>query len=216
MRLSLIGPGDIEFHYSTLLGISKEKFDTETEKIAKILVESGIEIEILPDKGISFEIAKLYKKHGGKMVIASIPKSDKTFGIKHLEPYINEKINNKPIFDEIIDSENWFKHDITKALFGNAVLLLGKSPGTELERNGAEYLLHIMKGLKENINVSLCKIHPELKADEKYTIFVYSPFILGGKLSYEDELYIKEYGINLIYIKNPKELKQELEKFTNN
>jgi len=213
MRLSIIGPGKIELHFQKFLNISKEKLEKEIKDIAKAISDSGAEIEFLPDKGISLEIAKSYKKQNGKKVIAVLPKSDKIFGIRHLEPYLNEKINNKPIFDEIIDSENWFKHDITKALFGNAVLYLGKSPGTELERNGAVYLLHIMEGLKENINVSLCKIHPELKADENFTIFIYSPFIIGKKISKEDELYLKEYKINFIYINNPDELKRELIKF---
>lgn len=216
MRLSLIGPGKIELHYQKFLNISKEKFDREIKEIAKALAESEVEIEFLPDKGISLEIAKLYKQNKGKKVTAVLPKSDKSFGIKHIEPYLNEKINNKPLFDEVIDSENWFKHDLTKALFGNSVLFLGKSPGTELERNGAEYLLYLMKGMKENIQVSLKKLNPEIRADEDYTIFVYSPFILGGKLSKEDELYLKEYGIKLIYIKNPEELKRELEKFKDN
>jgi len=215
MRLSLIGPGDIEFHYSTLLGISKEKFDTETEKIAKILVESGIEIEILPDKGISFEIAKLYKKHGGKMVIASIPKSDKTFGIKHLEPYINEKINNKPIFDEIIDTESWFKQDLIKGLLGDAIFYLGSSPGTDGELNYAIYLYKLLIGKKEGIEISGKKIHPEIRAGENFTIFVYSPFLIKKKLPFEIEKYIKKIGINLVYIKNPEELRKELDKIKN-
>jgi len=213
MRLSIIGPGKTELHFQKFLNIPKNKLIKEINEIAKTISDSGAEIEFLPDKGISLEIARSYKNQKGKKVIAVLPKSDKIFGIKHLEPYLNEKVNNKPIFDEIIDSDNWFKHDIIKALFGNAVLLLGKSPGTQLEINGAVYLLHIMKGLKENINVSLCKIHPELKADIDFTIFIYSPFILGGKLSKEDELYLKEYKIDFVYINNPEELKQELIKF---
>jgi hypothetical protein len=213
MRLSLIGPGKIELHFQKFLNIPKENLEKEIKNIAKVLADSQVEIELLPDKGISLEIAKQYKKEKGKKIIAVLPKSDKLFGIRHLQPYLNEKIDHELIFDTIIDSDSWFKHDITKALFGNAVLFLGKSPGTEIERNGAEYLLHIMKGLKENINVSLKKIHPELKANEKYTFFVYSPFILGGKLSREDELYLNEYKIKLVYINNPDELKRELIKF---
>jgi len=212
MRLTLLGPGKIELHYQKFLNIPKEKLDKEIKEIANALAESGTEIEFLPDKGISLEIAKIYKKQKGKKVTAVLPLSDKSFGVKHIKPYLDEKINNKPLFDKIIDSENWFKHDITKALFGNAALILGKSPGTELERNGAEYLLYLMKGMKENIKISLKDIHPELRADDKYTILVYSPFIIEGKLSKEDELYLKEYNIKLVYINNSKELKEELEK----
>ena len=65
MRLALIGPGDIELHYQKLLKIPKAKFNSEVEKIAQSIVNSGLEIECLPDRGISFQIAKLYKQKGG-------------------------------------------------------------------------------------------------------------------------------------------------------
>src|SRR3989339_399762 len=109
MRLSLIGPGDVDFHFKEILNMKKDKFENEIRAIAKAIADSGAEIEILPDKGISFQIAKSYKQQNGKKLIAAIPKSDKTFGIDHLKQFIDEKINNKPLFDEIIDTENWYK-----------------------------------------------------------------------------------------------------------
>ena len=126
--LSLISTNDIEFHCYELLRFSKSKFQSELEKIAKALSESGIALELLPDKGISFEIAKLYKQQGGKYIIGTVLKSDKTFGIKHLQPYIDTKLNGKKLFDKIINSGDWFKHDLIKGLFGDAVLYLGTSP----------------------------------------------------------------------------------------
>ena len=215
MRLALIGPGNIELHYQKFLKISKQKFNSELEKIAQSIVNSGIEIECLPDRGISFQIAKLYKQKGGKKVIATIPKSDKTFGIKHLQPYINEKINNKPVFDKTIDSGDWFKHDMTKGLFGHAILYLGSSKGTDLERNGAEYLYKLMSGNKKGVEIAGKFIHPEIKAGKNFTIFIYSPFLKNKKLAPEDEFYSKEYNINLVYIKNPEQLEKELIKFQN-
>lgn len=213
MILTLIGPGDLEFHYNKLLNIQKENFQKQIENIAKILAESEVEIELLPDKGISFEIAKLYKKYNGKKITAALPKSDKTFGIKHLEPYLNEKINHKPLFDNIIDSENWYKHDLIKGLFGNAVLYLGSSPGTDLELNGAVYIYKLLTGRKEGVEVAGKYVHPEVCAGNNFTIFVYSPFLTNKKLSKEQESYIKKFNINLVYIKNPEQLKQELKKF---
>jgi len=76
LRVSLIGPGDIDFHFYELLKFPKKKFQSELEKIAKVLAESNVEIEFCPDKGISFELAKEYKKQGGKKVIASVPQDD--------------------------------------------------------------------------------------------------------------------------------------------
>jgi hypothetical protein len=213
MILALIGPGDIELHYQQFLKIPKEKFNSELKKIAQSLVNSGIELECLPDRGISFQLAKLYKQKGGKKVIATIPKSDKTFGIKHLEPYINEKLNNSPIFNKIIDSGDWFKHDMTKGLFGHAILCLGLSKGTDLERNGAEYLYKLMSGNKKGVEVAGKFIHPEIKADKNFTIFIYSPFLKNKRLSPEDEFYSKHYNVNIVYIQNPKQLEKELIKF---
>ena len=143
MILSLIGPGDIEFHYYELLGIPKEKFNSELEHIAQSLVDSGVELELLPDRGVSFELAKLYKQKGGKKVIGTVPQSDKTFGTEHLQEFIRTKVNNKPVFDEIIDSGDWFKHDLIKGLMGDALLCLGSSPGTDGERQYAVYLFKL-------------------------------------------------------------------------
>ncbi len=209
MRLSLIGPGDIEYHYQKLLKISKKKFESELKKIAQALADSGVELEILPDKGVSFRIAELYKQKGGKKVIAAFPKSDKTFGIKHLELFINSEI-----IDETIDTENWYKHDLIKALLGNAVLYLGSSPGTNGELNYAIYLYKILTGRKEGVEVAGKFVHPEIRAGKDYTIFVYSPFLASEKLDRETESYIKKFNINLVYVKNPKQLEKELKNLT--
>jgi hypothetical protein len=213
MRLSLIGPGDTKFHYKELLGIPEEKFKSEIEKITKVLADSKTELELLPDKGISIEIARKYKKQGGKKVIASLPKSDKTFGIAHLTPYLNEKIGNKPLFDEIIDTENWFKQDLIKGLLGDAILYLGSSPGTEGELNYAIYLYKIISNKKEGIKINSKQIHKSIIAGKNFTIFVYSPFLINKKLPKETEEYIKKFNIKLVYINNSEELRNELHKF---
>jgi len=198
MRLSLIGPGNIEYHYNELLGINKGNFGSEIDGIADSLVESGVEIALLPDKGVSFELAKLYKKKGGKRVIGVVPESDNEIGIKHLESFIKEGVH-----DEIINSGDWYKHDMTKALFGNAVLYLGRSPGVDIEKNAAEYLYKFLERVK---------IHDDIKAGKGYTIIVYSPFLKGGRLTFEEEGYLKKDGIGLVYVRNGVELKGELER----
>ena len=210
MRISLIGPGDVKFHYQELLDISKQKLDSELEQIAQSLVGSDVEIELLPDKGVSIEIAKLYKQKNGKKVIGAVPKSDKTFGIEHLKPYIDTRIKNKPLFDEIIDSGDWFKHDLIKGLLGNAILYLGSSPGTDGERHYAVYLYKLMSGFKGGVEVSGKHIHPEIKAGNNFTILAYQPFLSEGKLPKEDEAYMKKFGINLIYVKSPQDLEKKL------
>lgn len=209
-KLSLIGPGDIDFHYYQLLKIKSEKFQSELEKIAKALSELNISLELLPDKGICIELAKLYKKFGGKEVIGTIPQSDKTFGISHLQEYTDTKVNGKLLFDRIINSGDWFKHDLIKGLMGNAILYLGASPGTDGERNYAVYLYKLMKRFKEGVEVTGKKIHPEISAGENFSIFVYSPFLINKKLPSEDEAYMKKFGISLFYVKSPNQLKGKL------
>jgi len=215
MRISLIGPGDIDFHYQKILKIPKRKFQSELEEIAQSLANSNVEIELLPDRGVSIEIAKLYKQKGGKKVVGAVPKSDKTFGIEHLKPYIEEKVNDKPLFNQIINSGDWFKHDLIKGLLGNAILYLGSSPGTDGERQYAVYLYKLISRFKEGVEISGKKIHPEIRAGKNFTIFVYKPFLKAGKLPYEDEAYLKKFNITLVYVNNPKQLKNQLKIFLN-
>src|SRR3989344_357980 len=169
MRIALIGPGNIRFHYHELLGLNEGGFQEEIKGIAKALADSGAEIELLPDDGVCIEIAKLYKQNKGKRVIGSVPKSDKTFGIAHLEKYMNEKINGKPLFDEIIDTGDWFKHDLIKGLMGDVILYLGASPGTDGERHYAVYLYKLIAGFKKGVEVSASRIHPDTKAGKNFS-----------------------------------------------
>jgi hypothetical protein len=212
MRISLIGPGDTEFHYQELLKISRDELESELERIAKALADSGSEIELLPDNGVSLMIAREYKKSKGKRIIGAYPKSDNTFGVKHLEIYTQEKIDGEQLFDEFVDTENWFKHDLIKGLLGNAILYLGSSPGTNGELNYAVYLYKLMTGNKKGVEVAGKFIHHEIRAGKDFTIFVYSPFLTNGTLKKEDEEYISKFGIRLVYVKNPEQLRDELRK----
>ena len=214
MRLSLIGPGDIEYHYNKLLKIDNNTLNNHLDKIAQLLVNANAELEILPDRGVSTELAKLYKKKGGKKVIGAVPKSDTTFGIEHLKPYINEKVNGKPLIDEIIDTGDWFKHDLIKGLLGNHLLCLGSSPGSNGERHYAVYLYKLMQRFKEGVEISGKRIHPEIRAGKNFSIIAYSPFFLDKKLPREDEAYCEKFGINLYYAKSPKELESILKELS--
>lgn len=200
LRVCLIGPGDINFHYQEILGIKKEKLNNEIESIAKSLYSANTELALLPDRGISIEIAKKFKKFGGQ-VIGLTPLSDKYPGINHLKPYIEENVDGEKLFDKLIDTGDWPKHDLNMALFGDIILYLGRSPGTEGERNYGVYMYKIIKGIKKGVDQSIEKIHKEARAGKNipYTMLIYSPFLKSKKLDYEDEIYMKKFGINLIY-----------------
>lgn len=212
-RVTLLGPGNIEKHYFEYLKMSKSDFEKEIDELGKVLANSDCEIDILPDKGVSLEIVKKYRLHEGKKVIATIPKSDKTFGVKHLEPYIDEMIGDKKLFDEVIDSGDWFKHDMIKGLFGNIILYLGNSSRSNLELYGAIYLFKLLSGFKKDLKISRKKIHEELLVDENFTIIYYQPFFSSEKLSSEIEKYLEDYKIKLVYVKDSYELGKILENF---
>ncbi len=213
LRVAIIGPGNLEFYYQKLQKINKKKLKSELKKIAKALVEADVEIVLVPDKGVDIEIARLYKKQGGKKAIGTIPKSDKRYGIEHLKPYMNEKINGKKIFDEFIDSGDWREQNRLRGFFGDIVLSLGISPGSELEMNYSTYLFKLMKGFKNGVS-NVKGLHPQIRANKNipYTYFIYTPFIKNKKLYPETEAYLKEFGIKLEYIKSPKQLKEKLQK----
>lgn len=206
MKIVLIGPGDIDYHFTELLEIPKDKLTKQVLNITKVLVDSESEIVLMPDKGIAFEIALKYKEMRGKKIIATVPKEDKDFGINHLQPYLDSGI-----FNEVIDTNNWFKQDATIGLYGNVILLLGKTLGTIKELTSAFYLYKLFKGYKPEVSVVKEKLNSSAVAGNEipFTVLVYMPFC-KGKLSFEIESYIKKAQGQVVYIKNPKELKEKL------
>ncbi|MFA5357467.1 MAG: hypothetical protein WC308_00915 [archaeon] len=214
LRVCLIGPGDIDFHYSKLLKIKTLDFEKNIEEISKVLVNSGSEIVLLPGEGVSFEIAKKYKELGGKKAFATVPKSDSDFGIKHLQEFIGAEINGKKVFDEEIDTGTWYKNDHTHCLFGDIVLVLGISLGTLGELSYSYYLYKLLLGKKPNVSVLREKIHPKIVAGSKvpFTAIVFKPFV-KKKLPPEMEAYIKDCGGKVFYADSASDVKEILEEF---
>jgi hypothetical protein len=212
-RISLIGAGNIKFHYFELLKLKEEDFDKQIREIAKVLADSGNEIVLLPDKGAPFEIAKKYKEFKGKKVIGTVPCSDTDFGIKHLQQYINAEMNNQKVFDEIIDTNNWYKQDLTCCIYGDVILMLGNSLGSFGELVYGYYLYKLFIGDKPEVRALREKIHKEVRAgrDFPFTTIIYMPF-MKEKLNLEIEAYIKKLKGIIYYPQNIKELKEILGK----
>jgi len=211
IRIDLIGPGDIDFHFRKLLGMSEKKLEEEIDKIAALLNPGEVELSLLPDDGICLEVAKRFKARGGR-VIGLVPQDDKVFGIAHLRQYIDAKVENKPLFDELINTGDWFRQDLTKCLFGDVVLCLGLSPGTDGERAYGVYLYKIATGFKQGVKTPVTKIHPQARAGIKipYTIILYTPFMIQKTVSPEEEAYTKKFGINLDYAHSASDLEKKL------
>ncbi len=203
LRASLIGPGDIDFHFTEILKIPREKFEKELKQIAEALKET--EIGFLPDKGICLEIAKQYKKQNGKKVVGYAPISDERYGTGHLEKYMKTEIEGEKLFLKFIDTKDWRDQYRMIGLLGDFVLYLGTSPGTETELNYATYLYKLQQGFKEGIKAK--GLHPEIRANKNipFTYLFYKPF-MSQKLPKETEAYLDKYGIKFQYVNSPEEL----------
>ncbi|MDO8538193.1 MAG: hypothetical protein Q7S21_04880 [archaeon] len=211
LRVSLIGVGDIDWHFFELLKMEKKQVENYTNEIAKVLVETNSEIVFLPDKGINFELAKKFKEFGGKKVIATVPLNDSDFGIKHLEEFRNFELNGKRLIDQTIDSSTWYKENLTHCIFGDVILMLGNSLGTMGELVFGYYLYKLFQGMKADVNVMKKKIHPEVRAGERipFSVILFKPF-LKEKLNFEIEEYIKKTNGRVYYVENALELKNIL------
>lgn len=203
MRIVLSGPGDIDYHFGELLKMPQDKLEVHIVNITRSLLD--YELVLLPDKGISLEIAKKYKELNGKKIIATLPKEDVEIGINHLQSYLDLKI-----WDETINTKTWYKHDLTHNLFGDVILYLGNSLGSVGELS---YGFYLYKLLGKNIT----KLNSNMSAGQNIplTILIYKPFV-KDKLSFEIESYIKKAQGQIFYIKTVKELKEKLNELKGN
>jgi len=215
LRVVLIGAGDLKFHYFNLLKIPEDRFRKQVEEIAKALQEAEVEIVLLPDRGVSFEVAKLYKEFGGRKVYGTVPVSDKDFGTAHLKQYMDAKILGRNIFDEIIDTQNWYKQSLTHCLYGDIVLMLGNSLGSLGELVYGCYLYKLFVGDKPEVKAMKKGIHSKVRAGDTvpFSVIVYEPF-LKERLNYEIEAYIRKLKGEIYYVKSPAEIKRTIEKIS--
>jgi hypothetical protein len=195
MRISLIGPGDISYHFFELLGYTEEDFYKEVGIIGEVLSVSNVELVLTPDRGVCFEVAKKYKEFGGVRIIGTVPREDEDFGVEHLKEYVDSGV-----FDDFINTGSWYKQDLIHCLFGDVILMLGKSLGSVGELVYAYYLYRLKK-----------KLHKDFKAGDRipFSVIIYSPFT--SKLGGEVEAYIKKLKCEVYYVNNPNELKKLIE-----
>ncbi|MCX6774081.1 MAG: hypothetical protein NTY68_03755 [Candidatus Micrarchaeota archaeon] len=210
-RISLIGAGDIRFHYLDMLGMMEYSFYRHVNGIAKALQESGSEIVLLPDRGVSLEVAMKYKEFGGKKAYGTVPTSDSDFGIKHLKQYMEMEVLGNRLFDEIIDTETWYKQDLTHCIYGDAVLMLGNSLGSLGELAYGYYIYKLFSGRKPELKVDMEKISEHARAGKfiPFSTIVYEPF-MKQKLNFEIEKYIEKLNGKVYYVSSSEELGQVL------
>ena len=64
--------------------------------------------------------------------------------------------------------------------------------------------------MKKGVDISMNSLHPKALAGKEFTLYVYTPFLKSGKLGFEDEEYMKRFGINLVYLNNYSDLEKSL------
>lgn len=121
MRISILGAGDVT-KISRFTGMSEAELNNLIEEIAQLLIDKGLEIVIIPNRGIPLEIAKKYKEKGGKKILGVVPTQDKDYGLAHIEEFIE-------IPDDRIDVDSWYDADGKIASEGDICLTIGMSPG---------------------------------------------------------------------------------------
>jgi len=211
MKVVLIGAGDVKFHFNELLKINNNNLDIHLQNIAAVLKETKSLPVALADRGILFDLVKKFKESGGEKVVGLAPLSDNTFGISHMEEFINAKVNGKKVFDEIIDTGDWYKQDMTHCLFGDVILVLGLTTGSLGELSYGYYLYKLIGGFKEGVKAKGTNIHKQIIAGTKVPLhtIVYSPFV-KDKLPFEIEKYVEKFGCKVFYVKDAVGLKQVL------
>lgn len=130
MRISIIGPATISKveKYSGF-----KDLDKLIDDVGKLLAEKNVEIVITPDKGIACEIARAYKKYGGKKVLGFIPDKDTRFGIAHMQ--------NLDLVDEKIETHDWW--DVAGEIvgMGDICICIGYTSGVFAELGLFKYLI---------------------------------------------------------------------------
>lgn len=165
MRVTIIGTGNINIiHENTK--IDKKELQKLLGDTAKLLVELGAEIIILPVRGIPYEFAKLYKKLGGKKVIGVIPANCPFYGgytMKIIGDYLD-------VIDEKIEFDSWYDVDGNIATLGDFTICFGFSAGIMAEISAMKYnLMYKRKKTKLIIfeNTISKKLHKEVEVDIK-------------------------------------------------
>ncbi|MBN2094542.1 MAG: hypothetical protein JW727_00690 [Candidatus Aenigmarchaeota archaeon] len=214
MRISLIGPGDMKYHFEELLKMKPQELEKHLSEIATALSNSGCDIVLTPDKGVSLEVAKQVKdKKSGVKIYGTVPKSDVEYGIRHIQPYMNEVVDGVPLFDELIDAGNWYKLDVSKAATGDVVLVLGKSLGAIGELALGFYIYKLLTKKKPGVQPKSMDIGNHIRAGKTlpFSAIIYLPFA-RGKLDYELEAYIKKVGGRVYYVNKSAELEETFKK----
>jgi hypothetical protein len=159
MKLSILGTGDIG-KIPRYTDISKQKLERLLYNIAYLIVKKGHEIVIIPDKGIPYKIAKLYKKLEGKKIYGLVPIKDETYK-NNTSKYMN-------IIDSKINFNTW--RDVSSEIIGagEICIILGMSCGIMREVSAFKYKIKYHNSKTKILwfkNTLSSPIHPEIQEE---------------------------------------------------
>mgnify|MGYP006281715383 CR=1 FL=1 len=136
MKATIIGTGDIDIIRKNSK-IGEKELEELLERTAKLVANLGIEILILPARGIPYKFAQLYKKFGGKKVVGVIPSKCPFYG-DYTEEIIGDYLD---IIDERKEFDSWYDVDGNIATLGDCTLCFGSSAGVIADRSEMKYNL---------------------------------------------------------------------------
>ena len=159
MKVSILGPGDyslIERHSK----LTKKDIGEFIENFGKFLAENDFEIVIAVDRGIPYEVAKVYKKYKGKKVYGVNPESHEKYDKQEaIKPYME-------VVDEEIKVASWYHLNGEIASFSDVAVSFGLSCGTMAD---IVFLYFHYKYLKSETKLIMylpsmsSKLHPEIE-----------------------------------------------------
>jgi len=121
MKVTILGAGDVT-KVHRFGKMTEEKAKQLIKDVGKLIAEKKMDIVIVPARGIPYEVAKAYKKAGGKKIIGIVPRDDKKYGIKHIREYMH-------IIDEEVNIGDWYNLNGEIAACGNFAVCIGMSSG---------------------------------------------------------------------------------------
>jgi hypothetical protein len=184
LKIGIIGPTNIQ-KLSRLTKKPKDFFFQKAKKIGKLLAKVGCELWINSDKGMAINIAKSYKKNGGKKLVILYPGASEPWPKKHASPY-------KKYADVLRKEPNWFWTNYNVVALPDLCICVGSSAGTLSE-------------------LAYIKWDHRLRCGHLKKLIAIKELLRSGRLPLEIEVDIKKI---LVYINKTEELKQFLEKFS--
>ena len=159
MKVSILGPGDyslIERHSK----LNKKDIEEFIEDFGKFLAENDFEIIIAVDRGIPYEVAKVYKKYNGRKVYGVNPQSHEKYDKQEaIKPYMD-------VIDEEIKVASWYHLNGEIASLSDVAVSFGLSCGTMAD---IVFLYFHYKYLKSETKLIMylpsmsSKLHPEIE-----------------------------------------------------